>query len=90
MSNFRLSRRAMLRGAGAIAVALPWLEIMGTERTARAQPSPAKRFLAVYTPGGTVMDRWRPTGSETSFTLGPILSPLAPVQDRLLRFPIAA
>ncbi|WP_437751620.1 DUF1552 domain-containing protein [Sorangium sp. So ce1389] len=74
----------MLRGAGAIAVALPWLEIMGTERTARAAPAPAKRFLAVYTPGGTVMDRWRPTGTETSFTLGPILAPLAPVQDRLL------
>ncbi|WP_437822030.1 DUF1552 domain-containing protein [Sorangium sp. So ce1078] len=74
----------MLRGAGAIAVALPWLEIMGPERAARAAPSPAKRFLAVYTPGGTVMNRWRPTGTETSFTLSPILAPLAPVQDRLL------
>ncbi|AUX47589.1 hypothetical protein SOCE26_091110 [Sorangium cellulosum] len=84
MSKFRLSRRAMLRGAGAIAVALPWLEIMGTERQAHAQPAPARRFLAVYTPGGTVIDRWRPTGTETSFTLGPILAPLAPVQDRLL------
>ncbi|XXX78184.1 DUF1552 domain-containing protein [Sorangium sp. So ce134] len=74
----------MLRGAGAIAVALPWLEIMGPERTAQAAPEPAKRFLAVYTPGGTVLNRWRPTGSETSFTLSPILAPLAPVQDRLL------
>ncbi|WP_437808104.1 DUF1552 domain-containing protein [Sorangium sp. So ce1078] len=74
----------MLRGAGAIAVALPWLEIMGTERLARAQPAPARRFVAVYTPGGTLIDRWRPTGTETSFTLGPILAPLAPVQDRLL------
>ncbi len=84
MSKFRLSRRAVLRGAGAIAVALPWLEIMGPERTARAQPAPAKRFLAVYTPGGTVIDRWRPTGTETNFTLGPILAPLVPMQDRLL------
>ncbi|WP_438038811.1 DUF1552 domain-containing protein [Sorangium sp. So ce128] len=74
----------MLRGAGAIAVALPWLEIMGPERPAHAQPAPARRFLAVYTPGGTLIDRWRPTGTETSFTLGPILAPLAPVQDRLL------
>ncbi|WP_437785683.1 DUF1552 domain-containing protein [Sorangium sp. So ce1097] len=74
----------MLRGAGAIAVALPWLEIMGPERIARAAPEPAKRFLAVYTPGGTVLNRWRPTGTETSFTLSPILAPLAPVQDRLL------
>ncbi|WP_437973951.1 DUF1552 domain-containing protein [Sorangium sp. So ce295] len=84
MSKFRLSRRAVLRGAGAIAVALPWLEIMGPERPAHAQPAPARRFLAVYTPGGTLIDRWRPTGTETSFTLGPILAPLAPVQDRLL------
>ncbi|WP_437961751.1 DUF1552 domain-containing protein [Sorangium sp. So ce119] len=84
MSNFRLSRRAVLRGAGAIAIALPWLEIMGPERTARAAPAPAKRFLSVYTPGGTVINRWRPSGTETNFTLGPILSPLAPVQDRLL------
>ncbi|WP_438021519.1 DUF1552 domain-containing protein [Sorangium sp. So ce315] len=74
----------MLRGAGAIAVALPWLEIMGPERVASAAPGPARRFLSVYTPGGTVMDRWRPTGTETSFTLSPILAPLAPVQDRLL------
>ncbi|AUX19666.1 hypothetical protein SOCEGT47_001180 [Sorangium cellulosum] len=84
MSQFRLSRRAVLRGAGAIAIALPWLEIMGTERAAHAQAAPAKRFLAVYTPGGTVLDRWRPTGTETKFTLSPILEPLAPVQDRLL------
>ncbi|WP_437572800.1 DUF1552 domain-containing protein [Sorangium sp. So ce542] len=74
----------MLRGAGAIAVSLPWLEIMGTERPAHAAPAPAKRFLAVYTPGGTVLNRWRPTGSETSFTLSPILAPLAPVQNRLI------
>ncbi|WP_437739033.1 DUF1552 domain-containing protein [Sorangium sp. So ce1504] len=84
MSNFRLSRRAVLRGAGAIAIALPWLEIMGPERTASAQATPAKRFLGVYTPGGTVINRWRPTGTETNFTLGPILSPLAPVQDKLI------
>ncbi|WP_437976716.1 DUF1552 domain-containing protein [Sorangium sp. So ce295] len=83
-STFRLNRRALLRGAGGIAIALPWLEIMGAEPTARAQAAPAKRFLAVYTPGGTVMDRWRPTGSETSFTLSPLLAPLAPVQSRLL------
>lgn len=83
MSRFQLRRRAVLRGAGAVAIALPWLEIMGSER-AHAAGGPAKRFISVYTPGGTVLDKWRPTGSESEFTLGPILTPLAPHQDRLL------
>ena len=44
----------------------------------------AKRFIAVYTPGGTVPDKWTPTGTETEFTLSPILSPFAPVKANLL------
>jgi hypothetical protein len=89
MRTRRLSRRAVLRGAGGIAIALPWLEIMGLPRMARAA-DPAKRFVTVYTPGGTVIDngagenRWRPTGSETDFTLSPILAPLEPIRQKLL------
>lgn len=85
---FRLSRRAMLRGAGSIAIALPWLEVMDTKKAHAADP--AKRFVSVYTPGGTVIDngagenRWRPTGSETSFNLSPILSPLEAIKHKLL------
>lgn len=30
------------------------------------------------------MSKWRPSGSETAFTMGPILAPLNPVQDKLL------
>ena len=84
MSKFRLNRRAVLRGAGTVAIALPWLEIMGSERRAVAATAPAKRFLAVYTPGGTVPEKWTPTGTETNPVLGPILAPLAPVQKNLL------
>lgn len=92
MSTIRtrpLSRRAVLRGAGSLAIALPWLEIMGTPRTAHAA-DPAKRFVTVYTPGGTVIDdgagnnRWRPTGGELDFTLSPILAPLEAVRSKLL------
>ena len=54
MTSFRLSRRAVLRGAGSIAIALPWLEIMREERPAHAAGVPARRFIGVYTPGGTV------------------------------------
>jgi hypothetical protein len=61
----RLSRRAMLRGAGSVAIALPWLEAMGDPPVARAaDASSAKRFVSVYTPGGTVADKFWPGGSE--------------------------
>lgn len=81
--NFRLNRRAVLRGAGSIAIALPWLEIMGTPKRASAQAGgTAQRFVSVYQPGGTrhpydgEPDMWRPSGTETNFTLSPILEPL--------------
>lgn len=92
MPSFRLSRRAVIRGAGSIAIALPWLEIMRPEPRAQAATvagKPANHFLAVFQPGGTVrndggVDRWAPTGTETSFTLSSILAPLAPIQKKLL------
>lgn len=91
MPNFRLSRRAVIRGAGSIAIALPWLEIMRPEPRAQAATAgkPANHFLAVFQPGGTVRnnagaDRWVPTGTETNFTLSPILAPLAPIMKKML------
>jgi hypothetical protein len=85
-SKFRLSRRAVIKGAGGIAIALPWLEIMTRGRRARAASPPAARFLAVYQPGGTVLNKWTPTGSETSPGLSPILAPFEPVKNKLLIF----
>lgn len=90
MSNFHLSRRALIRGAGSIAIALPWLEIMET-RTASAQAAPpANRFLAVFNPGGVVqrpqggVQRYWPSGTETAPVLSPILAPLQPIQHKLI------
>ncbi|HMI87627.1 MAG TPA: DUF1552 domain-containing protein [Polyangiaceae bacterium] len=81
MANFRLNRRTLLRGAGSIAIALPWLEAMGTEKHAYGAATPAQRFLAVYTPGGTVRAQYTPTGTETAPVLSPILKPLQPIMD---------
>jgi Protein of unknown function (DUF1552) len=82
MPKFRISRRDVLRGTGSIAIALPWLEAMSTD--AQAQTSGvAKRFIAVYQPGGTVLNKWRPSGSETDFTLSPILRPLEALKSRI-------
>jgi hypothetical protein len=71
-----------------VAVALPWLEIMAPERAAHAKAPPAKHFVTVFTPGGTVLDAWRPASftAEDDFKLGPILEPLAPHQKRVLGF----
>jgi len=80
----------MLRGAGSIAIALPWLEAMRGPGTAAAAPALAQRFLAVYTPGGNVVNngsgenRWRPTGTENDFTLSPILAPLEAIKHKLI------
>jgi len=57
---------------------------MQPERRARAAPPAAKRFIAVFTPGGTVLENWRPTGTESDFTLSPILQPLAAVRERVI------
>src|SRR5450432_3214362 len=81
MAKFRLNRRAVLRGAGSIAIALPWLEIMEPEGPAYGASTPAQRFLSVYTPGGTVRAKWIPTGTETAPVLSPILAPLQPMMD---------
>src|SRR5437660_1223992 len=84
MSKFRLNRRAMLRGAGSIASAVPWVEIRGTERPAYGAGTPAQRFVMVFTPGGTVRAKYTPTGTETAPVLSPILAPLEPVKSRIL------
>jgi hypothetical protein len=78
---FRLSRRHFLRGAGGVAVALPFLGAMAG--TARAVEFP-KRFVVFFTGLGTVKSSWVPTGTEKEFTLSPILSPLAAFQEQLL------
>ncbi|HKY39120.1 MAG TPA: DUF1552 domain-containing protein [Polyangiaceae bacterium] len=104
LRKFRLDRRTVLRGVGSVAIALPWLEVMGAQKTARAQaqgaPGKAKRFLAVYQPGGTVAYRgskvtekfWPTTGSDGRPMAGPdgkplltpILEPLRPVFPKVL------
>jgi hypothetical protein len=90
--GFKLNRRTLIKGAGSIAIALPWLEAMGRAGRANAQSTtsvPLKRFVTVYQPGGTVRsgaigDKYTPTGSETSFTLSPILAPLNDLKARLI------
>jgi Protein of unknown function (DUF1552) len=86
MKTFKLDRRAVLRGAGGIAIALPLLNAMGPfGRAARAAgTAPAKRFVVFFSPDGNIHENWVPTGTETTFTLSRILTPLAPNRDRVV------
>ncbi len=78
-----LSRRAVLRGLGGVAIALPLLEAMRV-KPARALEGTPKRLIIMYTPNGTIAKNFWPTGGETDFTLSPILTPLAAHQQDLL------
>lgn len=69
-----IARRTVLRGAG-IAMALPFLDIM-RPRVASAQNAVPKRFVVFFSANGTIMDQWQPSGTETNFTLSPLLAPL--------------
>jgi hypothetical protein len=78
-----LARRTLLRGLGGVALALPFLDAM-RPRTARAADGGPKRFVVFFSANGTIKDQWQPSGTETSFQLSPILSPLAAHQQDLL------
>ncbi|MCB9663223.1 MAG: DUF1552 domain-containing protein [Alphaproteobacteria bacterium] len=74
-----LSRRAVLRGAGA-AVALPFLPSLlpRAERAHAADLAARPRFVAMYAPCGAYMPRFTPAGWGSQWTPGPTLEPLAP------------
>lgn len=83
--KWRLSRRMMLRGAGAL-MALPMLEQM-LPSVAHAQadgaPKP-RRLVAFYVPCGIHMQKFTPTATGPGYALSPTLQPLAPYKSKFL------
>jgi hypothetical protein len=79
-----LSRRALLRGAGA-AIALPLLDSMLPAQTALAQTpaNPRSRLGCVYVPHGATMDLWTPVAEGRGFEFAQILAPLEPFRERV-------
>jgi hypothetical protein len=76
---------------GGVAIALPFLEIMGTPKPVHAAGTPGytpagfpKRFIVFFSPNGTIPDAWRPSGTEYDFQLSRILAPLEPLKDKII------
>ncbi len=86
-SRNRSSRRALLQGLGLSAASWPLLPLLNASAQTATRP---KRLVLVFTPDGaaardynTVID-WRPTGTETAFTLHAMHQPLDPYKAKLV------
>src|SRR5688500_18029966 len=82
LSRKHLSRRAVLKGAGAT-IALPLLDAMVPAGTALAQTAAAvtPRLGFVYFPHGALQDQWTPTTTGRDFDFPFILKPLEPLRE---------
>lgn len=76
----QLSRRTLLRGAGA-ALSLPLLQAMVPAR--RTTFEAPRRICFVYVPNGVHMSDWTPGSLGEEFELPPLLQPLAPFRADL-------
>jgi Protein of unknown function (DUF1552) len=82
LTQRHLSRRTVLRGAGAT-IALPLLQSMIPAGRLRAAPAPQRRLACIYVPHGAVMKQWTPSGAGQDFEMSPTLRSLEPFRTRL-------
>jgi hypothetical protein len=81
-----LSRRALLRGAGGVAIALPFLDAMLPSRARAQAAAMPRRFFTFFNENGVVSNSWFPTGGEKDFKLNVIHKPLEPWRQNLILF----
>ena len=84
LSKKHLSRRTLLKGAGA-SIALPLLDAMIPASTAlaRTAAAPRPRLGFVYFPHGALQDEWQPKQTGRGFEFPFILKPLEPFRDHI-------
>src|SRR5262245_64314461 len=82
LSKKHLSRRTLLKGAGA-SIALPLLDAMIPAGTAMAQPpsDPSLLLSFVYYAHGALQDEWQPKKIGRDFEFPYIIKPLEPYRD---------
>jgi hypothetical protein len=78
-----LSRRTLLRGAGGVGIALPFLDAMWAGN-ARAAAETPRRFFVMTGVNGVVPSTWFPTGTEKDFTLASSMAALNPLKENLI------
>jgi hypothetical protein len=81
----RISRRAVIRGAGGVGIALPFLEAMRPRHASAAAATP-KRLITWYSGNGQMPAYWYPMGTETNFTLNAAHKPLEAYKSKLILF----
>jgi hypothetical protein len=79
----RLSRRAVLRGVGGLALSLPLLEVM-TPARAQAQTAGPRRIVFEFKPNGDQVKRRFTDANPTNFVFDEFLEPLEPYRSDLL------
>jgi len=86
-----LTRRGFLRGAGGLAIALPWLESLPVraadtgKRALRATDElPPVRFACVFFSNGVEPEHWWAQGRGTSMQIGPGLAPMQPFREDIV------
>ena len=78
----RISRRAILRGAGCT-MALPWLASLDAFADTPAMSAFPKRFGVVFLGCGINEDHWSATGTGAAMKLSKTLQPLEPLKQKI-------
>jgi hypothetical protein len=78
----QLSRRALLRGVGGVALSLPFLEAMAPAKARAQAAAQARRLVFVYFPNGYIKEHWTPKTEGAGYQLTPSLEPLAGMKDK--------
>jgi hypothetical protein len=81
-SAHRMTRRAILRGAGCT-MALPWLQSLDAFADTPAPSAFPKRFGVVFLGCGVNEDHWSAEGSGADMKLSKTLQPLEPLKQKI-------
>ncbi len=82
MTKSRISRRTVLRGAGAT-MALPWLESLHALADTPSASSFPKRFAVLFLGNGINEDHWSASGSGAAMQLSKTLEPLQSLKTKI-------